>query len=117
MVDVSRVQKEIIECNRDQEVSGVSIVLHDGANISHLTGTIAGPADSRPLRGRNLRHRHSSPDEQPADPSSLDSPAPAPFSPRIPPVLCLPSPSSRVGDPIPLLRVIHGRDWFSWCGV
>lgn len=46
MVDISRVQKELTECNRDREVSGVSIALHDGANISHLTGTIAGPADS-----------------------------------------------------------------------
>nr|CAB3479310.1 unnamed protein product [Digitaria exilis] len=46
MVDVSRVQKELTECNRDREVSGVSIALHDGASISHLTGTIAGPADS-----------------------------------------------------------------------
>ena len=46
MVDVSRVQKELTECNRDREVSGVSIALHDGANISHLTGTIAGPGDN-----------------------------------------------------------------------
>ncbi|GJN16879.1 hypothetical protein PR202_gb03904 [Eleusine coracana subsp. coracana] len=46
MVDVSRVQKELRECNRDQEVSGVSIALHDGASISHLTGTIAGPKDT-----------------------------------------------------------------------
>ncbi|KAK8454387.1 hypothetical protein SEVIR_5G441701v4 [Setaria viridis] len=40
------VQEELTECNRDREVSGVFITLHDGANISHLTGTIAGPADS-----------------------------------------------------------------------
>ncbi|GJM92012.1 hypothetical protein PR202_ga08436 [Eleusine coracana subsp. coracana] len=46
MEDVSRVQKELRECNRDQEVSGVSIALHDGASISHLTGTIAGPKDT-----------------------------------------------------------------------
>ncbi|XP_062207949.1 ubiquitin-conjugating enzyme E2 27-like [Phragmites australis] len=46
MVDVSRVQKELTECNRDREVSGVSIALHDGATISHLTGTIAGPRDT-----------------------------------------------------------------------
>ncbi|XP_062230157.1 ubiquitin-conjugating enzyme E2 27-like [Phragmites australis] len=46
MVDVLRVQKELTECNRDREVSGVSIALHDGANISHLTGTIAGPRDT-----------------------------------------------------------------------
>jgi ubiquitin-conjugating enzyme (huntingtin interacting protein 2) len=43
MVDVSHVQKDLIECNRDQEVSRISIALHDGANISHLTGTIAAP--------------------------------------------------------------------------
>ncbi|KAL6613898.1 hypothetical protein ACP70R_036168 [Stipagrostis hirtigluma subsp. patula] len=46
MVDVSRVQKELTECNRDREVSGVSIALHDGTTISHLTGTIAGPKDT-----------------------------------------------------------------------
>lgn len=47
MVDVSRAQKELTECNRDGEVSGVSIALHDGgSNISHLTGTIAGPVDT-----------------------------------------------------------------------
>ncbi|KAG8078938.1 hypothetical protein GUJ93_ZPchr0007g3387 [Zizania palustris] len=43
MADVSRVQKELTECNRDREVSGVSIALHDGSTISHLTGTITGP--------------------------------------------------------------------------
>ncbi|KAL6839942.1 hypothetical protein ACP4OV_029752 [Aristida adscensionis] len=46
MVDVSRVQKELTECNRDREASGVSIALRDGATISHLTGTIAGPKDT-----------------------------------------------------------------------
>jgi ubiquitin-conjugating enzyme (huntingtin interacting protein 2) len=46
MVDVSRVQKELTECNRGREVSGVSIALRDGASICHLTGTIAGPKDT-----------------------------------------------------------------------
>jgi hypothetical protein len=83
MVDVSRVQKELTECNRDREVSGVSIALHDGANISHLTGTIAGPADS-PYEGGTFVIDIRLPGEQPADPSSTDSAAPASSSPRIP---------------------------------
>jgi len=76
MVDVSRVQKELTECNRDREVSGVSIALHDGANISHLTGTIAGPADS-PYEGGTFVIDIRLPGEQPADLSSPDSSAPA----------------------------------------
>ncbi|AQK98415.1 Ubiquitin carrier protein [Zea mays] len=93
MVDVSRVQKELTECNRDREVSGVSIALHDGANISHLTGTIAGPADS-PYEGGTFVIDIRLPGEKPAVPSS----------PLIPPlqrlpsnplsVLCLPYPAT-----------------------
>lgn len=79
MVDISRVQKELTECNRDREVSGVSIALHDGANISHLTGTIAGPADS-PYEGGTFVIDIRLPGEQPADLSSPDSSAPAPSS-------------------------------------
>jgi hypothetical protein len=55
MVDVSRVQKELTECNRDSHVSGVSIALHDGgSSITHLTGTIAGPLDT-PYEGGIFR--------------------------------------------------------------
>ncbi|XP_047055851.1 ubiquitin-conjugating enzyme E2 27 [Lolium rigidum] len=55
MVDVSRVQKELTECNRDSDVSGVSIALHDGgSSITHLTGTIAGPLDT-PYQGGIFR--------------------------------------------------------------
>uniref|UniRef100_M8AXK9 Ubiquitin carrier protein E2 27 n=1 Tax=Aegilops tauschii TaxID=37682 RepID=M8AXK9_AEGTA len=55
MVDVSRVQKELTECNRDSDISGVSIALHDGgSSITHLTGTIAGPRDS-PYEGGTFR--------------------------------------------------------------
>ncbi|RWW27301.1 hypothetical protein BHE74_00009886 [Ensete ventricosum] len=44
MLDVSRVQKELAECNRDTTISGVSIALHDGgSDLSHLSGTISGP--------------------------------------------------------------------------
>lgn len=48
MLDVSRVQKELTECNKDREVSGVSIELYEGGadgrgSLSHLRGTISGP--------------------------------------------------------------------------
>ncbi|KAK8916804.1 Ubiquitin-conjugating enzyme E2 27 [Platanthera zijinensis] len=43
MLDKSRVQRELMDCNRDKEISGVSISLHDGADLTHLCGTIAGP--------------------------------------------------------------------------
>ncbi|XP_020587605.1 ubiquitin-conjugating enzyme E2 27 isoform X2 [Phalaenopsis equestris] len=43
MLDRSRVQKELVECNRDTAISGVSINLPDGANLTHLCGTIIGP--------------------------------------------------------------------------
>ncbi|KAF3337142.1 ubiquitin-conjugating enzyme E2 27-like protein [Carex littledalei] len=47
MLDVSRVQKELVECNRDKQISGVSILLHDGSHdLSHLTGSISGPVSS-----------------------------------------------------------------------
>lgn len=51
MLDVSRVQKELAECNRDTAVSGVSIALHKGgSDLSHLCGTISGPV-STPYEG------------------------------------------------------------------
>jgi hypothetical protein len=69
MVDVSRVQKELTECNRDREVSGVSIALHDGASISHLTGTIAGPKES-PYEGGTFVIDIRLPSNPPPPPSS-----------------------------------------------
>lgn len=41
MLDLSRVQKELVDWNRDKS-SGVSIELV-GAELSHLAGTISGP--------------------------------------------------------------------------
>jgi ubiquitin-protein ligase len=66
MVDVSRVQKELTECNRGREVSGVSIALHDGTSICHLTGTIAGPKDTPYEGGTFVIDIHL-----PSNPSSL----------------------------------------------
>jgi ubiquitin-conjugating enzyme (huntingtin interacting protein 2) len=47
MLDVSRVQKELVECNRDKQLSGVSISLPDGSHdLLHLIGSITGPVSS-----------------------------------------------------------------------
>jgi ubiquitin-conjugating enzyme (huntingtin interacting protein 2) len=77
MVDVSRVQKELTECNRDREVSGVSIALHDGASISHLTGTIAGPKES-PYEGGTFVIDIRLPSNPPPPPLPLRIPSPSP---------------------------------------
>ncbi|PIA41924.1 hypothetical protein AQUCO_02100039v1 [Aquilegia coerulea] len=46
MVDYARVQKELVECNRDKDISGVSIELDNGDDLSHLSGRITGPIAS-----------------------------------------------------------------------
>ena len=45
MVDFSRVQKELQECNKDVNLSGIS-VKPKADSLSHLIGTIPGPVDS-----------------------------------------------------------------------
>ncbi|ONK72056.1 uncharacterized protein A4U43_C04F15230 [Asparagus officinalis] len=42
MLDLSRVQKELTECNKDTAVSGVTLSLN-GSDLTHLAGTITGP--------------------------------------------------------------------------
>ncbi|KAH9611772.1 hypothetical protein KSS87_010754 [Heliosperma pusillum] len=49
MVDFGRVQKELQECNKDVQVSGIS-VKPKADSLSHLLGTIPGPVDS-PYQG------------------------------------------------------------------
>uniref|UniRef100_A0A0D6R477 E2 ubiquitin-conjugating enzyme n=1 Tax=Araucaria cunninghamii TaxID=56994 RepID=A0A0D6R477_ARACU len=43
MLDISRVQKELTEIDRDKKTSGIGIKLCGDSDISHLCGTIAGP--------------------------------------------------------------------------
>ncbi|XP_073296678.1 ubiquitin-conjugating enzyme E2 27-like isoform X3 [Primulina huaijiensis] len=43
MVDFARVQKELQECNRDFEVSGINVVPKSEVNLTHFLGTIPGP--------------------------------------------------------------------------
>lgn len=42
MLDVSRVQKELVEIKRDEKLSGVSIEISEG-DLTRMRGTIGGP--------------------------------------------------------------------------
>lgn len=42
MVDLGRVQKELQECNKNMDVSGIN-VKPKGDSLTHLIGTISGP--------------------------------------------------------------------------
>ncbi|KAL6517964.1 Ubiquitin-conjugating enzyme E2 27 [Orobanche minor] len=43
MVDFARVQKELQECNRDFNVSGIEVIPRSESNLVNLLGTIPGP--------------------------------------------------------------------------
>lgn len=43
MLDVSRIQKELTEIERDKKTSGISAKLCGDNDLAHLCGTIAGP--------------------------------------------------------------------------
>lgn len=43
MVDFARVQKELQDCNKDFEVSGIKVSPKGEINLAHLLGTIPGP--------------------------------------------------------------------------
>ena len=43
MLDVARVQKELVEVERDRQLSGVHIDIC-GDDLAHMIGTIDGPA-------------------------------------------------------------------------
>ncbi|OVA17418.1 Ubiquitin-conjugating enzyme [Macleaya cordata] len=69
MVDFSRVQKELVECNRDKGISGVSITLH-GDDLSHLSGTITGPVGT-PYEGGTFQIDIRLPDGYPFEPPKM----------------------------------------------
>ncbi|XP_043707350.1 ubiquitin-conjugating enzyme E2 27-like isoform X2 [Telopea speciosissima] len=71
MVDFARVQKELAECNRDMEISGVSIMLHgNGNDLSHLSGTISGPV-ATPYEGGTFQIDIRLPDGYPFEPPKM----------------------------------------------
>ncbi|KAL0905154.1 hypothetical protein M5K25_027338 [Dendrobium thyrsiflorum] len=70
MLDTSRVQKELVECNRDTAISGVSIDLHDGANLTHLCGSISGPLGT-PYEGGTFIIDIQLPSDYPFEPPKM----------------------------------------------
>ncbi|KAJ0969244.1 hypothetical protein J5N97_022121 [Dioscorea zingiberensis] len=71
MLDVSRVQKELADCNKDKAISGVSIDLHGGdGDLSHLAGTISGPVGT-PYEGGTFRIDVRLPSGYPFEPPKM----------------------------------------------
>ncbi|KAF7123215.1 hypothetical protein RHSIM_Rhsim12G0178500 [Rhododendron simsii] len=71
MVDFARVQKELQECNKDIDVSGISIKLKGDSNsLTHLTGTIPGPL-ATPYEGGNFNIDIVLPDGYPFEPPRM----------------------------------------------
>ncbi|KAI8529261.1 ubiquitin-conjugating enzyme E2 27 [Rhododendron vialii] len=71
MVDFARVQKELQECNKDIDVSGISIKLKgDNNSLTHLTGTIPGPL-ATPYEGGNFNIDIVLPDGYPFEPPRM----------------------------------------------
>ncbi|KAL5724439.1 E2 ubiquitin-conjugating enzyme [Ranunculus cassubicifolius] len=69
MVDFARVQKELVDCNKDKVISGVSIQLH-GDDLSHLSGKITGPVSS-PYEGGSFLIDIRLPDGYPFEPPKM----------------------------------------------
>ncbi|KAL2482630.1 Ubiquitin-conjugating enzyme E2 27 [Forsythia ovata] len=70
MVDFARVQKELQECNRDFEVSGIKVVPKSDASLAHLLGTITGPLGT-PYEGGTFKIDITLPDGYPFEPPKM----------------------------------------------
>lgn len=71
MLDSSRVQKELVDCNKDSDISGVSIDLQSGgSSLYHLAGTISGPV-ATPYEGGTFRIDIRLPDGYPFEPPKM----------------------------------------------
>ncbi|KAF6161578.1 hypothetical protein GIB67_009457 [Kingdonia uniflora] len=69
MLDLSRVQKELMDCNRDKDISGISVELR-GDDLSRLFGTISGPI-ATPYEGGTFRIDIHLTDEYPFEPPKM----------------------------------------------
>ncbi|KAK9277893.1 hypothetical protein L1049_027450 [Liquidambar formosana] len=69
MVDFARVQKELQECNRDVEVSGIK-VSPKADKLTHLIGTIPGPLGT-PYEGGTFEIDIQLPDGYPFEPPRM----------------------------------------------
>ncbi|XP_051116063.1 ubiquitin-conjugating enzyme E2 27 [Andrographis paniculata] len=70
MVDFARVQKELQECNRDFEVSGIKVIPKSEANLTQLLGTIPGPLGT-PYEGGTFKIDITLPDGYPFEPPKM----------------------------------------------
>ncbi|KAG6410626.1 hypothetical protein SASPL_128691 [Salvia splendens] len=70
MVDFGRVQKELQECNKDFEVSGIKVSPQGDTNLSHLLGTITGPVGT-PYEGGTFKIDITLPDGYPFEPPKM----------------------------------------------
>ncbi|CAN4099152.1 unnamed protein product [Withania somnifera] len=69
MVDLARVQKELHECNRDVQVSGINVSLK-GDSLTHLIGTIPGPVGT-PYEGGTFKIDITLTDGYPFEPPKM----------------------------------------------
>ncbi|KAL3512541.1 hypothetical protein ACH5RR_025258 [Cinchona calisaya] len=69
MVDLARVQKELQECNRDVEVSGIR-VSPKADSLTNLVGTIPGPLGT-PYEGGTFKIDITLPDGYPFEPPKM----------------------------------------------
>ncbi|EYU32921.1 hypothetical protein ABFS83_09G067300 [Erythranthe nasuta] len=70
MVDFARVQKELQECNRDFQVSGIKVSPMAETNLAHLLGTIPGPLGT-PYEGGTFKIDITLPDGYPFEPPKM----------------------------------------------
>ncbi|KAL6280354.1 hypothetical protein ACE6H2_017235 [Prunus campanulata] len=70
MVTFARLQKEIKECSRDVERSGIKVSLKSGDSLARLTATISGPIGT-PYEGGNFQIEIEVPDEYPFVPPKM----------------------------------------------
>ncbi|KAG6423796.1 hypothetical protein SASPL_114199 [Salvia splendens] len=70
MVDFARVQKELQDCNKDFEVSGIKVSPKGDTNLTHLFGTIHGPVGT-PYEGGTFKIDITLPDGYPFEPPKM----------------------------------------------
>ncbi|KAL1562902.1 Ubiquitin-conjugating enzyme E2 27 [Salvia divinorum] len=70
MVDFARVQKELHDCNKDFEVSGIKVSPKGDTNLAHLFGTIPGPVGT-PYEGGTFKIDITLPDGYPFEPPKM----------------------------------------------
>ncbi|KAL1814560.1 hypothetical protein DCAR_0518717 [Daucus carota subsp. sativus] len=70
MVDIARVQKELQECNKDKDSSGISVKLKGGNSLTHLVGSIPGPL-ATPYEGGTFLIDIVIPDGYPFEPPKM----------------------------------------------